>query len=108
MAIRTMFDHPFGPNELSMVTVERPDTTVPPAGDIATIVPLATDCEGTLTTLTVTPSPDSSPAAVGVLIPTTFGMVNDTDGHSTLCVTEPSLIVTGVHGTEEGAVPSGR
>jgi hypothetical protein len=65
----------------SIVTVDLADTRVSALGIIATMVPLGDDPLGTFTTFKLTPSPDSSAAAVGVLMPTTFGSVTVFEGH---------------------------
>jgi hypothetical protein len=52
--------------------------------------PGGTNSERTFTTTTWTPSPESSPTAVGVTIPATFGRTSMVDGHGTvLVVTDP-------------------
>lgn len=72
-----------------MVIIVRAGTLLPPDGDIFTIVPKGAVGELTSTTFTKTPNPDSSPAAAGVLMPTTFGSVKDTFGQGMVLVVVP-------------------
>ena len=99
-----------GPVAFSIVTVDLADTRVPALGIIATMVPLGDGPLGTFTTFVAMPNPDSSAAAVGVLMPTTFGSVTMTEGHgmnwTVLC---PLVVLWMVHagpqGTEAGDWP---
>ena len=60
------------------------------AGDMLIIVPIGAVFDLTFTAFTrKTPSPESSPAAEAVLIPTTFGRVSETEGHGILRVADP-------------------
>jgi hypothetical protein len=73
-------DYP-APVAFSIVTVDLAGTRVPALGIIATMVPLGNCPLGTFTTFGLMPNPESSPAAVGVLMPTTFGSVTTAKGH---------------------------